>query len=85
MGANEFHGKHCYKSNLKGNYFEIHKFFISSACKLVLGKEEKIQVSKSKHEKCSRCWHRVEGVEAGGHCSRCEDNMNGEGEIRSFF
>jgi Isoleucyl-tRNA synthetase len=64
---------------------EIHKFFISSACKLVLGKEEKIQVSKSKHEKCSRCWHRVEGVEAGGHCYRCEDNMNGEGEIRSFF
>ena len=64
---------------------EIHKFFISSGCKLVLGKEQKIQVSKSKHEKCSRCWHRVEGTEIGHHCSRCENNMNGEGEIRRFF
>ena len=45
----------------------------------------KIQVSKSKYDKCSRCWHRVEDVKAEGHCSRCEDNMNGEGEIRSFF
>ena len=64
---------------------EIHKFFISSSCTLNLGKEEKIQVSKSKHEKCSRCWHRVEGVKAGEHCSRCESNMNGDGEKRSFF
>ena len=64
---------------------EIHKFLISSGCKLVLGKEEKIQVSKSEHEKCSRCWHRVEGAEIEGHCLRCENNMNGEGEIRRFF
>tara|TARA_B100000131_G_scaffold82103_1_gene79117 strand:+ start:1002 stop:3743 length:2742 start_codon:yes stop_codon:yes gene_type:complete len=64
---------------------EIHKFFISSNCELSLGKEEKIKVSKSEFDKCSRCWHRVELMKGSEHCSRCESNMNGEGETRSFF
>ena len=64
---------------------ELSKFFISSGCEIVCGDEEKIIVKKSKHEKCSRCWHRVEELDSNHICSRCNSNMTGEGEVRSFF
>lgn len=47
-----------------------------------------INVSKSKHEKCIRCWHYREDV--GNHakhpelCGRCVENVDGKGETRKF-
>jgi len=48
-----------------------------------------IIVEKSSHTKCVRCWHYRGDV--GSHaehpeiCSRCADNVTGEGEIREFI
>lgn len=48
----------------------------------------KLIIEKSEHEKCVRCWHHREDV--GSHpnhpevCSRCVENIEGEGEIREF-
>ena len=64
---------------------ELLKFFISSGCEIKCGEKEKIVVRKSKHEKCSRCWHRVEELDSNNVCARCNSNMTGDGEIRGFF
>ena len=64
---------------------ELLKFFISSGCEIKCGAKEKITVKKSKHEKCSRCWHRVEELDSNNVCARCNSNMTGDGEIRGFF
>ena len=64
---------------------ELSKFFISSSCLVKEGNEEVIVVTKSVHEKCSRCWHRCEDLNEDKVCTRCETNMFGEGEIRGFF
>tara|TARA_X000000950_G_scaffold36131_1_gene38619 strand:+ start:2599 stop:5337 length:2739 start_codon:yes stop_codon:yes gene_type:complete len=64
---------------------ELLKFFISSGCEIKCGEKEKIIVRKSKHEKCSRCWHRVEELDSNNVCARCNSNMTGDGEIRGFF
>jgi isoleucyl-tRNA synthetase len=48
----------------------------------------RLKVSVSDSEKCERCWHRREDV--GQHeahptlCSRCVENVDGEGEQRRF-
>ena len=72
-------------NSLKGLSQEIHKFFIASKCTLIEGKSEKIKIKASSYEKCSRCWHREEELNADGICARCEDNIDGDGETRSFF
>ncbi len=47
-----------------------------------------IHAYPSEHEKCIRCWHHRKDV--GSHasyselCSRCVENINGQGEIRQF-
>ncbi len=47
-----------------------------------------LSVSAAAHEKCDRCWHHQEDV--GKHeshpslCSRCVDNVDGDGEKRLF-
>jgi isoleucyl-tRNA synthetase len=47
-----------------------------------------VQAAKSGHEKCERCWHRREDV--GGNpdhpqlCSRCVQNVDGDGEPRGL-
>jgi isoleucyl-tRNA synthetase len=64
---------------------ELSKFFISSSCLVKEGAEEAIVVKKSEYEKCSRCWHRCEDLNEEKICTRCETNMFGDGEIRSFF
>ena len=64
---------------------ELSKFFISSSCVIKEGAKEEIVVNKSEYEKCSRCWHRCEDLNEDKICTRCETNMFGEGEIRSFF
>lgn len=47
-----------------------------------------VQVSRSAHGKCTRCWHHREDV--GSHaahpelCGRCIDNVEGAGEVRKY-
>ncbi len=47
-----------------------------------------VVVAASIHPKCERCWHRRPEIneypEYPGICSRCIDNMAGDGEIRAF-
>ncbi len=46
----------------------------------------KLQVMKSEHTKCERCWHfRADVGSHAGHetiCGRCVDNIEGAGEVR---
>ena len=48
----------------------------------------KLQISKSAHAKCARCWHHRADV--GGHathpelCERCVENIEGAGEVRHY-
>ncbi len=61
-----------------------------SAHKFTLDNSESIQieVNKSEHQKCTRCWHLREDV--GQHsnhpelCGRCVDNVEGSGETRHY-
>lgn len=47
-----------------------------------------IEISVAPGEKCQRCWHRREDVDADarkpGLCGRCVNNVAGEGEARKF-
>ena len=47
-----------------------------------------IEVVASEHEKCVRCWHHRHDVgQSATHpelCGRCEDNVDGPGEVRQF-
>ncbi|MEP1868765.1 MAG: zinc finger domain-containing protein, partial [Paraglaciecola sp.] len=47
-----------------------------------------VNVAVSSAEKCSRCWHHREDVgQNAGHpelCLRCVDNVEGDGEKRSY-
>ena len=47
-----------------------------------------IEVVASEHEKCVRCWHHRHDVgQSAAHpelCGRCEDNVDGPGEVRQF-
>mgnify|MGYP005635268843 FL=1 len=47
-----------------------------------------IKVSKSEHEKCVRCWHHRQDVGTQNKhpelCSRCVENIDGDGEKRSY-
>ena len=46
----------------------------------------KVQVTKTDHIKCQRCWHHVENIgfneDHPNICNRCLQNIEGEGEIR---
>src|SRR5690606_3508305 len=48
----------------------------------------RLQITPSAHSKCVRCWHHRSDV--GSHsehpelCSRCVDNVSGEGEQRRY-
>ena len=48
----------------------------------------KLQVTKSEHGKCERCWHRRKDVGSHPHhpalCDRCVENVDGAGETRYF-
>ena len=47
-----------------------------------------LKVLPSQHEKCIRCWHHTEDVGSNAAhaeiCSRCVDNIEGDGEIRKY-
>lgn len=48
----------------------------------------RVEVNKSEHPKCVRCWHLREDVGANSEhpelCLRCVDNVEGDGEPRQF-
>jgi isoleucyl-tRNA synthetase len=62
--------------------------FITSAITLVAGSDHSISVSASNGTKCERCWHYRSdiGVDATHPtlCGRCNSNLYGSGEIRTF-
>jgi isoleucyl-tRNA synthetase len=67
---------------------ELHFLFISSEASITQGKELKINITSSKNQKCSRCWHRdstIGNVENHPEiCGRCVENIEKDGEQRSF-
>ena len=67
---------------------ELHFFFIVSSCKLIQGNTLEVSIMQSPFEKCTRCWHRNDSVgKSSKHpelCSRCELNIDGAGEDRTF-
>ncbi|MAZ66908.1 MAG: isoleucine--tRNA ligase [Kangiellaceae bacterium] len=48
----------------------------------------KVLVKVSEHEKCERCWHRIESVGSDENhpslCGRCVTNIDGDGEVRKY-
>ena len=67
---------------------ELHFVFISSDASVKEGKDLSISIELSENDKCTRCWHRDDSVGASSKhpevCSRCEQNIDFEGETRSF-
>jgi isoleucyl-tRNA synthetase len=67
---------------------ELHFIFISSQAHINLAKEFSIDISVSDEPKCTRCWHRCSSVGTiESHdevCSRCVENIENDGEQRSF-
>ena len=62
--------------------------FIVSALQLKAGNELSVHVTPSTQTKCERCWHYSADVGSiAAHptiCGRCESNLHGSGEHRSF-
>ena len=48
------------------------------------GSPVQVEVKASEHSKCGRCWHYRADVDDAGLCARCESNLNGPGESRSY-
>ena len=45
----------------------------------------KIEIAKAQGDKCPRCWHYTIDNDPTSHlCKRCEENINGKGEVRHF-
>ena len=67
---------------------ELHFIFISSDAHAEEGKDLSISILLTEDDKCIRCWHRDPSVGSiKGHpeiCSRCEQNIDHDGEARSF-
>ncbi len=57
--------------------------FIVSAIRLSRGPEA-VTVIASPHTKCERCWHVRADVNGDGICGRCDNNLNGPGEVRLY-
>ncbi len=67
---------------------ELHFLFICSETNIIENNNFKITVKSSSNQKCTRCWHRHESVGTSKKhpdlCNRCIENVDGEGEKRSF-
>jgi isoleucyl-tRNA synthetase len=48
------------------------------------GGEVRVAVAPSAHAKCERCWHYRADVNDAGLCARCEANLHGVGEPRTY-
>ena len=47
-----------------------------------------LSIKPSDMEKCDRCWHHVEELLSFNEdriCSRCKENIEGQGEVRSYI
>ncbi len=70
------------------SYARIHPLSEAPSDVLEVSDSIRIQVSKSEHQKCVRCWHhRADIGENSEHpelCGRCVDNVAGEGETREY-
>ena len=90
--------KNCYEE-MKVLSEELKFIFIVSDCKINLSNdavfedafdnyEFSINVHKSTHQKCERCWHLCSSIgEDNKHpniCRRCIENIDGDGEKRKF-
>ena len=68
---------------------ELHFLFISSEANVNEAKSFKIKVNSSKNTKCVRCWHRCSSVGSSKKhpelCNRCIENVEKNGEQRSFL
>lgn len=62
--------------------------YMVSTVTLQRADQNSVQVSPSGEIKCERCWHYLDSVgknsEHPAICSRCVDNVAGDGEIRTF-
>ncbi|ODV00438.1 MAG: isoleucine--tRNA ligase [Thiobacillus sp. SCN 63-57] len=60
---------------------------ITSQAHLVAAEADRVDVTPSTAQKCERCWHYRDDVDAdAGHpglCGRCVANLSGKGEVRS--
>ena len=67
---------------------ELHFLFICSETNIIENNNFKITVKASSNQKCTRCWHRHESIETSKKhpalCNRCIENVDDEGEKRSF-
>jgi isoleucyl-tRNA synthetase len=67
---------------------DVRFVFITSALQFETGQTLTVQVSPSPHVKCERCWHyQVDVGQVAAHphlCQRCDSNLHGAGENRSF-
>ncbi len=67
---------------------ELHFLFISSEASVEKSKSFKIKINSSKNPKCTRCWHRHASVGTSKEhpelCYRCIENIDDNGEQRSF-
>ena len=67
---------------------ELHFVFISSKASVKVGETLEISIDHINEEKCTRCWHKDSSVgESKSHpeiCSRCEENIDSDGEVRYF-
>lgn len=67
---------------------ELRFIFITSEANLHKADELKIVVSKSENAKCERCWHKRADIGINADhpklCSRCVDNIDGDGEVRKY-
>tara|TARA_Y100001970_G_scaffold122573_1_gene151956 strand:- start:802 stop:3573 length:2772 start_codon:yes stop_codon:yes gene_type:complete len=67
---------------------ELHFLFISSEASVEKSKSFKIKINSSKNPKCTRCWHRHASVGTSKKhpelCYRCIENIDDNGEQRSF-
>ena len=61
---------------------------IESRVRVVPADQDRIVVVPSTHPKCERCWHYHPSVgsiaDHPGLCERCDNNLHGHGETRSF-
>jgi isoleucyl-tRNA synthetase len=67
---------------------DVRFVFITSDVQFAVGEAMAAHVSPSSHAKCERCWHyRADVGQVAKHpqlCTRCDSNLHGVGETRSF-
>ena len=62
---------------------ELKYLLITSAARVKRGNTA-VHVEPSSHQKCERCWHYLPDVSGEGLCGRCQSNLTGPGEKRSY-